>query len=94
MIKTISAPFERVKMIMQCIDSEVKMKAPDPRASKIVIDVMDSIQEGFDSDMVHHHLCAHFKPIFSNLFDNERINRLRSSYSSFRSSRSAMLEPR
>ena len=47
MVKTISAPFERVKMIMQCIDSEVKMIAPEPRASKIVIDVMDSIQEGF-----------------------------------------------
>ena len=94
MVKTISAPFERVKMIMQCIDSEVKMKAPEPRASKIVIDVMDSIQEGFDSDMVgYHYLCAHFKLIFSNIFDNERINRLRSSYSSFRSSRSVMLEP-
>ena len=46
--KTISAPFERVKMIMQCIDSEVKMIAPEPRPSKIIIDVMDSIQARFD----------------------------------------------
>ena len=50
--KTVSAPFERVKMIMQCIDNEIMMIAPEPRASKIVIDVMDSIQERFDSSQI------------------------------------------
>ena len=39
-------------MIMQCIDNEVKMIAPEPRASKIVIDVMDSIQERFYSPRI------------------------------------------
>jgi len=35
-------------MIMQCIDSEVKMVALEPRPSKIIVDVMDSIQAKFD----------------------------------------------
>ena len=35
-------------MIMQCIDSEVKMVALEPRPSKIIVDVMDSIQGKFD----------------------------------------------
>ena len=39
-------------MIMQCIDSEVKMIAPEPRPSKIIIDVMDSIQGRFDSSRI------------------------------------------
>merc|ERR1711917_178383 len=54
--KTISAPFERVKMIMQCIDNEVKMVALEPRPSKIIVDVMDSIQARFDSSRIRHEL--------------------------------------
>ena len=53
--KTISAPFERVKMIMQCIDNEVKTteKQPDDefnnseRPSRVVTRVMASIKERF-----------------------------------------------
>ena len=54
--KTISAPFERVKMIMQCIDNEVKTKqetkekqkddfGEKERPSVVVTRVMASIKE-------------------------------------------------
>ena len=44
-------------MIMQCIDSEVKMVALSKimvAPSKIIIDVMDSIQARFDSSRIRY----------------------------------------